>query len=194
MIQQEFVSRKMSLANNHYPPKTEPAAQPGAPAKDGDKARPYYSMANILDAAKKDDGLSLQTLKSSADSVFSSKCFRTAFLWAAALGGLFAAHRFKQGGTALRATNDGVLAAMGTFGAQWYLCRADEVDKRVALKVFYMQQARKTSGANAPSSADDALEADAPVDDDAIRREMERVTQYDLPHVSEGPAKSVQIR
>ena len=159
---------------------------------DEKKPAPYYSLKNIVRTAQKDGAFSVDTLKTSADSVYHSKCFRTAFLWAAGLGGLFAAHRFKQGGTALRATNDGVLAAFATFGAQWYLCRIDEVDRRAALKAFYMQQSRKNSGANAPNASEDELGGE--VDEDAIRREMERVTRYDLPEVRQGPTTSVQIR
>lgn len=166
-----------------------PTASDSTPSQD--KPKPYYSVGNILGAAKKDDGLSVDTFRRSADSVYQSKCFRTSFLWAAGLGFLFAAHRFKQGGTIKRITGDGVLATILTFGSQWYLCRADEVDRRVALKAFYMQQSRKTSGANAPKPED----SDASLDvETAVERELSRVTQYDLPVVNQGPARNVEMR
>jgi hypothetical protein len=188
------------------------SAQPPAPAaapsteNDSDIAAPsppkvprYYSFTNMVDVAKK-DGLSADTLSVAADSVLGSNCFRKSYLWGAALGGLFAAHRFKQGGTALRAANDGVLASMATFAAQWYFCREDEVARRAALKAFYAQQQQR-SGSRGGAAAgggvyddDDDLGAAAAVTDASIDAELRRVTAYELPAVKEGPTTSVQIR
>jgi len=195
------------MASTGSAPSPPPPAPSSAPTSGGAAPpphKPHYSLANIAGAATRDGGLTLPALRAAADSVARSKCFSTAFLWASGLGGLFAAHRFKQGGSLRRATGDGVLAALLTFGAQWYLCRADEVDRRAALKAFYLQQARKTSGANAPLPAEggsDGGDGDGGGgggggDDDAAAasRELDRVVRYDLPAVSRGPATSVQIR
>ena len=168
-----------------------PLPPPHAPDHAAAAHPPHYSLANIAAAATRDGGVSLAALQVASESVRHSACFRPAFLWAAGLGGLFAAHRFKQGGSLHRATGDGALAALLAFGSQWYFCRADEVDRKAVMEAYFARHARKTSGATAPP-------ADAggggPVDERAVAAELDRVVAYDLPTVQAGPARSVAIR
>jgi hypothetical protein len=169
------------------PPPPPPASVP-----------PHYSLANIAAAAAGGAALSPAALAVAAESVPTSACFRPAFLWAAALGGLFAAHRFKQGGSLHRATGDGALAGLATFGSQWYFCRADEVDRKAVMEAYFARQSRKTSGANAPRAADEPPPAagggGGGADARAVAAELDRVVAYDLPTVTRGPAQSVAIR
>lgn len=99
-----------------------------------------YNLQNILSQSK---NTSLNDLTNSAQHVFTTPCFRTSFLWASGIGILLALHRYRQPlGTVLKATNTGVLGFFSTFGIQWYLCRRDEHDRKLALRAFYQNQQR----------------------------------------------------
>ena len=178
-----------------------PAAPSGSSAAAPSQPPPRaYSLSRVASVLSSDAALSRESLERSADSVLHSSCFRSSFLWASAMGGLFAAHRFKQGGRLLRVANDGVLALMATFGVQWYLCREGEVEKRLALRAFYAQQARKSgvasmgSAAGVPSAPGAGGASDGGVSEEAVRQELARLTTYDLPLVLPGPLESVRIR
>jgi len=79
---------------------------------------------------------------------------RTALLWGSAVSLLLGAHRFRSGGTVLRAANDAALGWMFTVGLQWTLCRRDEHDKRLALRAFYQNRQQM---AQSPNAAHEAL-------------------------------------
>lgn len=101
---------------------------------------------------------SFDSLRASAGGITQTPCFRTSFLWAAAAGGLLAAHRLKDGG-ALRSCVHYLVAGFGaTFGTQWYLCRREEHDKRVALRAFYALQRDLQHGAGAAVAAQGGVE------------------------------------
>ena len=157
---------------------TTPAAPAPAPAA------PYYSLSNIVASAPTVDP---STLGAISASVAANPCFRSSFLWGAALGGAFALHRLKQRGSPLRAANDGVLAGMGTFGLQWYLCRAAEVDRKAALKAYYLRERR--GGDASPGVAGVAGE-----EEEAWRRDLRRSTQYHGLPVVETPAAPAPTR
>jgi hypothetical protein len=73
---------------------SQPTASSDAePSRGGQRG---YSVGTVLASA---GGTSWQDVRSAATSAPQSSCFRTAFLWGAGLAGLFAAHRYKQGGT-----------------------------------------------------------------------------------------------
>jgi hypothetical protein len=173
-----------------------------------------YSLNNILASRQ---NASASDLSSAAKNVVGSPCFKQSFLWAGAVALLFAGHRWKQGGTLLRSTNDGVLAWMGTFASQWYLCRRDEHDRRLALRAFYASQQRLQAGTDLRAASSEQLalaHADVNREADvtsaangsissgssgsgaaqpAWQQELARLTQYDLPTVIEGGRKSVPL-
>ena len=158
-----------------------PAAATSGPSQTPSTA-PYYSFRNIFASAS---DLEPSQINNIASSVRSNPCFRTSFLWGAALGGAFSLHRLKQRGSPLHALNDGVLAGMGTFGLQWYLCRAAEVDKRTALKAYYLRERLSSGGddSTSPNAGDGAEEE--------WRRDLRRSTEYhNLPTVEERPGPS----
>jgi hypothetical protein len=105
-----------------------------------------YSMANIFATLPK---TSVDDLSLSAHSVTSTPCFRRAFLWSSGVGVLLAAHRAKQGGSAMAATGAGVLSGLFTFGTQWYLCRQEEYDRKIATKAYYSRQQAVQAGLGA---------------------------------------------
>ena len=158
-----------------------------------------YNASNVVASAKT---LTLSEVPGIYRSIVSGTCFKTAFLWAGCIGGLFAAHRFKQGvqnGATSRVIaflvfRDVSMAFSGTFGIQWYLCRLDEADKRLAVREFYASRERAMPAFSQPPSQDEVNSAPMGDDDEGWKHELQRLTQYDLPVVEEGPVKSVQLR
>lgn len=206
-----LVHQRTSLSPKY--PKMEPHSQTtpsgvhaGTPAEsrgsDGHQqhAASAYTFSNIFSQAK---NVSVSDLSSSRDSILQSPCFKKSFLWAAGIAALLAVHRLRQGGTNLRAANDAVLGYLGTFGAQWYLCRRDEHDKKLALRAFYQNQAAMRSqmrptavddlAPGLPGSASGGADA-APGGEDDWRAEIERLTAYELPKVEKGSTESITMR
>ena len=99
-----------------------------------------YSLSNILAHRQ---STSFSDLTNSANHIITTPCFRTSFLWASGISILLALHRYRQPmSTLLRVTNVGILGFFSTFGIQWYLCRRDEHDRKLALRAFYQNQQR----------------------------------------------------
>ena len=167
------------------------------------KPERVYSATNVIASAKT---LNLSEIPSIYYGILTSPCFKTAFLWGGLVGALFAGHRFKQGmqagdaarTTALRVFRDVSLSFTCTFGVQWYLCRVDEIDKRLSVREFYAARERAAplppplphGGGDEPAPG--GADGDGP--DAAWRRELERLAAYELPEVEEGPAESVRLR
>lgn len=103
-------------------------------------------------------------LKASAATISANPCFRRSFLWAAAVGVMMGAHRLKQGGSAAAATGALTLGTLGTFGTQWYLCRQQEYDRKLAMRAYHAQAAAVQAGmgvGTTHTAADYAYDADA---------------------------------
>jgi len=160
----------------------------------GSAAPPQYNLRNVLSTAREVDA---GDLGRAATNVWASPCFRQGVLWGAGVGALFALHRLKQGGSGTRAFNDAVLSSLLTYGSQWYLCRRDESDRRAALRAYYEGSTRDGSAPEAAVRRGGVSGSDARIggdDDEAWRRELERVVAYDLPHVEHGDSAGVKIR
>lgn len=159
------------------------------------RARAEYSLSNIMASRQT---ASAADLASSAKNVTSSPCFRQSMLWAGAVGLMFAGHRWKQGGSWRRVANDAALAWMGTFGTQWFLCRRDEHDRRLALRAYYAEQQRLQSGQDLrplePSGAASEPAEGSGADTRAEwQQELAKLTQYELPTVIPGSTTSVPL-
>jgi hypothetical protein len=163
-----------------------------AEPKDGAPPTPerIYSAKNVLASA---ETLTPSEVPQKFGSMVANPCFKTSFLWAAQVGTLFALHRFKQGGVALpnrlRAANDAVLSFGATFGTQWYLCRNDEIDKRLSMQSYYMQ--RQGQAAPFPDGGLEIARGEGA--SEGWRAELERLTTYELPTVERGPAESMPV-
>jgi len=137
--------------------KSEVASQmPDSTVKDDPSSSQAFTLTNVLASGSslfKSDAPAT-ALSGAAASVASSPCLRTALLWGSAVSLLLGAHRFRNGGTALKAANDAALGWMFTVGLQWTLCRRDEHDKRLALRAFYQNRQQM---AQSPNAAHEAL-------------------------------------
>jgi hypothetical protein len=180
------------------------ARAPAPPPASGDAPQGYTLRAILSQAGS----LSVGDAASAPSSIVSSPCFRSAFLWSSGVAALLALHRVKAGGSRLRALNDAALGWMATFGTQWYLCRRDEHDRKLAIHAFYRNQARARAGmrpledggpgggpggAGGPGTPGRA-DAPPPGRDEEWRAEIERMTTYELPRVERGPLESVVLR
>ena len=126
------------------------------PTEDPSSQTQAFTLSNVLASGSsllKSDAPA-SALSGAAANVASSPCLRTALLWGSAVSLLLGAHRFRSGGTALRAANDAALGWMFTVGLQWTLCRRDEHDKRLALRAFYQNRQQM---AQSPNAAHEAL-------------------------------------
>lgn len=121
------------------------AARAGAEPYAG--ARAGYSLRNIAAATS---SVSSTDLWTAARNVSASACFAKAFQWSMGVGALFALHRLKQGGRWPVALQQGGLSCLGTFGIQWFLCRREEYDRKLALKAFYGSQQAVAAATSIP--------------------------------------------
>jgi len=131
-------------------------SSPTNPTEDGSSQSQAFTLSNVLASGSsllKSDAPA-SALSGAAANVASSPCLRTALLWGSAVSLLLGAHRFRSGGTVLRAANDAALGWMFTVGLQWTLCRRDEHDKRLALRAFYQNRQQM---AQSPNAAHEAL-------------------------------------
>lgn len=129
-----------------------------------------YSLKNIVSSFSATD--SKDILKSSS-SITSSPCFKTSFLWSSAVSGAFVLHRIYQRGITFFAllipncrvnalvlfagsprqiVNGAFLGFFLTFSMQWYICRRNEFDRKIALKAYYQQQHDLQTGKKSASS------------------------------------------
>ncbi len=179
------------------PPPAPPAAPlPAAPPPPAGSA--YNVSALLASAPRASAGGLLPALSAAGES----PCFRPAAAWAAVVGGLLGAHRLRVGGGARRAASDALLGWSATAGTQYFFCRRDEHDRRLALRAYYATQAALQAGrgadgeddgapppAAAPPAAPGAGAPPPPPAADAPpwRAELERLVRYDLPTVERGP-------
>jgi len=117
-------------------------------------------MAAIASAARQADWTDVV---SSAGGITANPCFAKSFLWGAGVGTLLGGHRLKQGGSPLAASGAAALGAMATLGSQWYLCRQQEYDRKLAMRAYAAQAAAiqagmGTSGGGSDRAADYAYE------------------------------------
>jgi hypothetical protein len=63
-------------------------------------------------------------------------CVRKSFYWGCGVGALLGLHRFKQGGTVLRSIRSFSMGLGFTFITQFYFCRRNEFETKVALRKF----------------------------------------------------------
>ena len=161
-----------------------------------EKSARFYSATNVIRSAQ---SLNLSDIPSVYGSIISGPCFKPTFLWASCVGILFAGHRFKQGAqlghaardTAMRMLRDVSLSFSGTFGVQWYLCRLDDADRRLAVRAFYASREQAVSHLPAREDESDNASGDS---DEGWKTELERLTRYDLPTVQHGPSDSVRMQ
>ena len=102
-----------------------------------------YSLRNILATLP---AATPSALVSSLSSLPTEACFSKAFYWGIGVGTLLGVHRLKQGGSIRQATNAVFIGSFATFGTQWYLCRQQEYDRKLALRAFYAQQQQIQAG------------------------------------------------
>jgi hypothetical protein len=118
------------------------------------------------------------------------------------VGGLLGAHRLRIGGSRKAAFHDFFLGGLGTAGTQWFFCRREEHDKRLALRAYYETQAALQSGKQkkAPSGGAQSGGVESPaVESPAAQRgpivtavpqwkkDLEAIVTYDLPTVRPNP-------
>ncbi len=173
------------------PPPATAATTAGTATSPSPRAPPIYSLSAIASAAGSETATLLADPAASAASVWRNPCFRHAFLWGVGVGGLLGLHRLKQRGGGGRAGRDAGLGGGGTLAAQWYLCRKDDVDRRVALRAFYARQAAAAAAEEGAGGAGGAGSGGAARDED-WRGTIERMTAYELPVVVEGGAAAAR--
>lgn len=127
------------------------SAAASAPPDDAGEAKGRaYGFGTIMESAK---SASPSSLWLSAKYIHTAPCFKPSFLWAAGTGVALAAHRMKEGGSPMQAMKTGVAGGSVIFMAQWYLCRRDEHDRKVAYKAWMAKQAAIQSGELDPADA-----------------------------------------
>ena len=67
-------------------------------------------------------------------------CAQRSFLWGSLVAVLLGLHRYKQGGAPLHAVRTGLLGFSFTFLSQFYMCRQNEFDSKVAMREFMSRQ------------------------------------------------------
>lgn len=103
--------------------------------------------------------LTLERLAEGAANAPHEPCAQKAFLWGSLVAALMGLHRYKQGGSPLRASRSGLLAFGFTFLSQFYVCRQNAFDSKVAMREFMARQqlGAAASGAPSPSGGGDIL-------------------------------------
>ena len=148
-----------------------------------------YNLANIFSSATT---ASLSSFSRAASSIPSSPCFRPSLQWGLVVGGVFGAHRLRVGAGAARAVGDAALVFGATVASQWFFCRREEHDRRLALRADYDTQAALQAGGavvggggggggaggagGAVAVGGEAADAEKP----AWRAELERLVKYEL--------------
>lgn len=109
--------------------------------------------------------------------------------WGLVVGGVFGAHRLRVGVGSARAVADAALVFGATVASQWFFCRREEHDRRLALRAYYDTQAALQAGGAVGGGAS------APVADDGgagekppWRAELERLVKYELSTVEPSSA------
>ena len=108
---------------------------------------PAYTLANVF-ASVSSVSSPASLLASAPSSLAASPCLRPALQWGACVALLLALHRARRIGALLapRVAGDAALGWLGTVSLQWFLCRRDEHDKRLALRAFYAARAQGGGG------------------------------------------------
>ena len=147
-----------------------------------------YNMSSIANSWS---SLTRTSLIESFTSIPASPCFRPSIQWGIVVGGLLGAHKLRVGGGRASAAHDLVFGAAATIGAQWYFCRREEHDKRLALRAYYETQSALQSGRGAldsskpktPATPSVVQEEDVP----QWKKDLEKIVTYDLPTIQHAP-------
>ncbi len=164
------------------PPSSTPPTELPAPPRGSS-----YNLTNIFSSATT---ASLSSFSRAASSIPSSPCFRPSLQWGLVVGGVFGAHRLRVGAGAARAVGDAALVFGATVASQWFFCRREEHDRRLALRAYYDTQAALQAGGavvggggSGGASAAVAVGGeggDADTEKPAWRAELERLVKYEL--------------
>jgi hypothetical protein len=169
------------------------------PPKEGatpSAARTYaegYELRNVVSTLQQSSWADVQE---SFRQIAGGKCGRTALAWAACIGVLFAAHRFKMGGSQARMVLEGGTACCFTAMTQWYICRQADHDRRLTVRAYYERLAsqRRSGGDVQEDDGADAAAGEAGDADASWKRELERLATYDVPRVVPGGSAGVTLR
>lgn len=115
------------------------SASPSEQGSDGPRQAGNAYVAGVVHSA------STLTWDAAKDSFFNNmhdSCARKGFLWGSLVGTLMGAHRFKQGGHPRAITRSIIFGFSVTFLSQFYMCRQQEFDTKVALREYMARQAR----------------------------------------------------
>ena len=157
-----------------------------------------YNAASLLAALRT---VSASELLAAAGRLQEEPCWRSSYLLASAVGGLFLAHRLKSSAAPARAVGDAMLGFLATLMSQWYLCRRKEYDQKLALGAYYKAMAAMRDGAlpegllpgvlpGSSSSSESARSAGS--DSSEWREELKALTTYELPRVT--PKESRELK
>jgi hypothetical protein len=138
------------------------------------------------------------TLLDSLTSIPASPCFRPSIQWGIVVGGLLGAHKLRIGGGRASAAHDLIMGAAVTVGAQWYFCRREEHDKRLALRAYYETQSALQSGRGGVGGENTSAAAAAAAAEEAQevmmipqwKKDLQKIVTYDLPTVQHAPSSS----
>lgn len=75
-------------------------------------------------------------------------CVRKSFYWGCGVGVLLGLHRFKQGGTVLRSIRSASLGLGFTFVTQFYFCRRQEFETKLAMRKFTENQQKGSAASS----------------------------------------------
>ena len=124
----------------HEPPLSASlAAAPASAAAE----RPLFNSGYLEGVLRSLSSLTWASARASLAAAPHESCARTAGGWAALVGGLVGAHRLKQGGGPAAVARAAAAAAGFTFLTQFFLCRQQEFDTKVAMRLFVQRSAER---------------------------------------------------
>ena len=132
----------------------------------------------------------------SLTSIPASPCFRPSIQWGIVVGGLLGAHKLRIGGGRASAAHDLIVGAAVTVGAQWYFCRREEHDKRLALRAYYETQSALQSGRGGEGGETNKQNKDennktkttTAASVPQWKKDLEKIVTYDLPTIEHAPS------
>lgn len=108
----------------------------------GQEQAPQPGNAYVAGVMRSFSTLTWEAAKDSFDNNLHDACTRKGFLWGSFVGTLLGAHRFKQGGHGRAITRSIMFGFSITFLSQFYMCRLQLFDSKVAMKEYMARQAR----------------------------------------------------